>query len=26
VTDGQLRLNPGTKVSIKNDQAQKATP
>jgi membrane fusion protein, multidrug efflux system len=26
VTDGQLRLNPGTKVSVKNDQAQKATP
>jgi multidrug efflux system membrane fusion protein len=25
VTDGQLRLNPGTKVSVKNDQAQKAT-
>jgi multidrug efflux system membrane fusion protein len=26
VTDGQLRLNPGTKVSVKNDQAPKATP
>ena len=26
VTDGQLRLNPGTRVSVKNDQAPKATP
>ena len=26
VTDGQLRLNPGTRVSVKNDRAQKATP
>ena len=25
VTDGQLRLNPGTKVSVKNGQSEKAT-
>ena len=25
VTDGQLRLNPGTRVSIKNSQPGKAT-
>jgi membrane fusion protein, multidrug efflux system len=25
VTDGQLRLNPGTKVSVKNGQPEKAT-